>query len=125
MIGGEPAAGAGCTFGGPRPSRKEGYEEEIREAAAVCESGPAGPDGDSDGASPGVVVRRPGRSQHSPSQWRRERGQPRLHFHPGSELRPGRGTLLLEPLLDPRGGGLRSEERRVGKECRSRWWPYH
>ena len=19
----------------------------------------------------------------------------------------------------------RSEERRVGKECRSRWWPYH
>ena len=24
----------------------------------------------------------------------------------------------------PRGGG-RSEERRVGKECRSRWWPYH
>src|SRR5690554_8233716 len=24
--------------------------------------------------------------------------------------------LLLKP---------RSEERRVGKECRSRWWPYH
>ena len=23
------------------------------------------------------------------------------------------------------GGGLRSEERRVGKECRSRWSPYH
>src|SRR2546430_2385436 len=21
--------------------------------------------------------------------------------------------------------GFRSEERRVGKECRSRWWPYH
>src|SRR5215217_9228667 len=21
--------------------------------------------------------------------------------------------------------GVRSEERRVGKECRSRWWPYH
>src|SRR5689334_23493382 len=20
---------------------------------------------------------------------------------------------------------MRSEERRVGKECRSRWWPYH
>src|SRR5438477_12295881 len=20
---------------------------------------------------------------------------------------------------------VRSEERRVGKECRSRWWPYH
>src|SRR5437588_8019320 len=26
-------------------------------------------------------------------------------------------TLLL--------AGFRSEERRVGKECRSRWWPYH
>src|SRR5437588_7782466 len=24
-----------------------------------------------------------------------------------------------------RGGGRRSEERRVGKECRSRWSPYH
>src|SRR3712207_8990048 len=23
------------------------------------------------------------------------------------------------------GRGGRSEERRVGKECRSRWWPYH
>src|SRR5438876_7433598 len=23
------------------------------------------------------------------------------------------------------GGRSRSEERRVGKECRSRWWPYH
>ena len=23
------------------------------------------------------------------------------------------------------GKGLRSEERRVGKECRSRWSPYH
>ena len=22
-------------------------------------------------------------------------------------------------------GGCRSEERRVGKECRSRWSPYH
>ena len=26
--------------------------------------------------------------------------------------------------FDPRGVG-RSEERRVGKECRSRWSPYH
>ena len=23
------------------------------------------------------------------------------------------------------GGAMRSEERRVGKECRSRWSPYH
>ena len=26
---------------------------------------------------------------------------------------------------DFRDSGLRSEERRVGKECRSRWSPYH
>ena len=26
---------------------------------------------------------------------------------------------------DPRRGSLRSEERRVGKGCRSRWAPYH
>ena len=25
----------------------------------------------------------------------------------------------------PGGKGIRSEERRVGKECRSRWSPYH
>ena len=30
-----------------------------------------------------------------------------------------RGKELTEALLD------RSEERRVGKECRSRWSPYH
>src|SRR3712207_5401850 len=30
----------------------------------------------------------------------------------------GEGSLALE-------AGLRSEERRVGKECRSRWSPYH
>ena len=28
------------------------------------------------------------------------------------------------PLI-PSSGELRSEERRVGKECRSRWSPYH
>src|SRR3712207_4316423 len=28
-------------------------------------------------------------------------------------------------LEHPQRGGTRSEERRVGKECRSRWSPYH
>ena len=37
-------------------------------------------------------------------------------------------TVLLQEaidalVVDP--DGLRSEERRVGKECRSRWSPYH
>ena len=32
-----------------------------------------------------------------------------------------RGKTVLLPCDDPE----RSEERRVGKECRSRWSPYH
>src|SRR2546430_16825382 len=50
------------------------------------------------------------------------------------------GEVFFEPALEQRGdgprkpqddetgrggAGLRSEERRVGKECRSRWSPYH
>src|SRR5437868_10200339 len=36
-------------------------------------------------------------------------------------------TVLCNQGARPRAGvvELRSEERRVGKECRSRWWPYH
>src|SRR2546425_749666 len=33
-------------------------------------------------------------------------------------------SILRSELADP-GRGTRSEERRVGKECRSRWSPYH
>src|SRR5256885_7328404 len=35
-------------------------------------------------------------------------------------LVPRRATFALSPT-----GTYRSEERRVGKECRSRWSPYH
>src|SRR3712207_1294544 len=44
------------------------------------------------------------------------------------------GLWLIVPALAPHWGGgvllnpflsIRSEERRVGKECRSRWSPYH
>src|SRR3712207_7794307 len=36
------------------------------------------------------------------------------------------GISLQQPLLGGRRRpGARSEERRVGKECRSRWSPYH
>src|SRR2546429_6666343 len=35
------------------------------------------------------------------------------------------GEGLLRVLLVDFVAGLRSEERRVGKECRSRWSPYH
>src|SRR5256884_3166984 len=52
------------------------------------------------------------------------------------EARGGGGSQLLARPCDPRGCALegeprgrgrqgRSEERRVGKECRSRWSPYH
>jgi hypothetical protein len=40
----------------------------------------------------------------------------------------GAGSVVLGDYLAATGGsgpGLRSEERRVGKECRSRWSPYH
>src|SRR5215813_2279875 len=40
-----------------------------------------------------------------------------------------RATLQTDPSYWIHGivvvGGMRSEERRVGKECRSRWSPYH
>ena len=38
-----------------------------------------------------------------------------------------RFTILSERLirLEYSRSGIRSEERRVGKECRSRWSPYH
>ena len=39
-----------------------------------------------------------------------------------SERRPGLGYLAISVVV---GLALRSEERRVGKECRSRWSPYH
>src|SRR5260221_4946529 len=44
---------------------------------------------------------------------------------------PGRFTVPQNPVLDAATGFpkqqvmTRSEERRVGKECRSRWSPYH
>ena len=31
----------------------------------------------------------------------------------------------LGPKIEEARNGMRSEERRVGKECRSRWSPYH
>src|SRR3970040_472015 len=38
-----------------------------------------------------------------------------------------KGYLELDDSPPPlgKGSGVRSEERRVGKECRSRWAPYH
>src|SRR3712207_2127723 len=42
-----------------------------------------------------------------------------LHYPPEGASRDARYTRYLN------GRTIRSEERRVGKECRSRWSPYH
>ena len=42
----------------------------------------------------------------------------------GPDIVPIPGTKRIDR-LDQNLGALRSEERRVGKECRSRWSPYH
>ena len=41
----------------------------------------------------------------------------------GAKLTPQQGAVAApqQPVTNPQ----RSEERRVGKECRSRWSPYH
>ena len=60
-----------------------------------------------------IRVRRGGRDAGS-------NGLKSLHAHIGSDfwhIRIGTDNLLRQV--------LRSEERRVGKECRSRWSPYH
>src|SRR2546422_2700447 len=56
------------------------------------------------------------------------------HPLPGAQLRDRTGdggakrgdvdAVIVRDAID-RGDPLRSEERRVGKECRSRWSPYH
>ena len=39
------------------------------------------------------------------------------------EIGMGKGRFLMQ--LAEQNPDIRSEERRVGKECRSRWSPYH
>ena len=34
-------------------------------------------------------------------------------------------NAYMESIVDTNDEWIRSEERRVGKECRSRWSPYH
>src|SRR5256884_2391054 len=50
-------------------------------------------------------------------------GGPLTNYALALKLDPEVATLAKEFVM--MGGGLRSEERRVGKECRSRWSPYH
>src|SRR3712207_7052125 len=50
------------------------------------------------------------------------RGRPRTGRPPRPE--PSPGAQLVPRVVDDL-SPVRSEERRVGKECRSRWSPYH
>ena len=54
----------------------------------------------------------------------------KMLFRPRKEVRVFGKRLPFTPGVIPRGQArlakaVRSEERRVGKECRSRWSPYH
>ena len=61
------------------------------------------------------------------------RASPRFEVRLPARVRSGDRTVEAETLNISRDGVLlgadelpeRSEERRVGKECRSRWSPYH
>ena len=48
---------------------------------------------------------------------------PKASAKPPAEKQPGGGKAAAATA--PAAGKARSEERRVGKECRSRWSPYH
>src|SRR5687767_15715914 len=55
----------------------------------------------------------------------RSGGAPGRLLHPPRCRASGaRRDVLARTRRDARRGGRRSEERRVGKECRSRWSPY-
>jgi len=50
----------------------------------------------------------------------RQRGAAHIRVFGG-----GGGVIVPEEIKELHDYGVRSEERRVGKECRSRWSPYH
>ena len=54
----------------------------------------------------------------------RKTGQIKLHGAAAFEGMRKAGRLVAE-CLDMLAGEIGPEERRVGKECRSRWSPYH
>src|SRR5690606_40673188 len=50
-------------------------------------------------------------------------GADKVKIH--GEYIPVRAEVQNLPMLSAHADSDRSEERRVGKECRSRWWPSH
>src|SRR2546427_4539885 len=66
---------------------------------------------------------RPGERRDAPA-WRPPREAPQKHVEPAQQDEPDDHARMQVPVL-PGPRVWRSEERRVGKECRSRWSPYH
>src|SRR5256886_3493533 len=62
------------------------------------------------------------KQQFTASVLTREARQGIFRFFPGVQ---NSNALSNNPAVDVNGNAVRSEERRVGKECRSRWSPYH
>src|ERR1039457_5647738 len=53
------------------------------------------------------------------------RNQYTVGYYPTNTAKDGSFRPVDLKVIPPNGRGKRSEERRVGKECRSRWSPYH
>src|SRR2546427_6342927 len=71
-----------------------------------------------------TLVRRYGRLMHL-NESHLERARVFFERHGPKTVFIGRFIALLRTWAAVLAGAARSEERRVGKECRSRWSPYH
>src|SRR3712207_7726958 len=59
-------------------------------------------------------------------QWKQAGGaMDALHLRLLGAPQITRGGVPVQGFVSAKAQALRSEERRVGKECRSRWSPYH
>src|SRR3712207_718766 len=126
-----------CPSTGPVPHRaapsgRTGMlERDVRPPACAA---PAGSPNDLDGGTCWRVTKQCGRAASPPEQLEERDQTPGAPSPPRASRREGRladrhleGTVAHHgetPLVADRDPD-RSEERRVGKECRSRWSPYH
>ena len=67
----------------------------------------------------------PGTEMATVTAYKRARTRPRRWPWRQAGLKPYWGKPTVRNFRGGRGNEVRSEERRVGKECRSRWSPYH
>src|SRR2546425_7475854 len=114
------AAGAGLPERGPRfIPRRAATQGGPDEAAVVDSSAPSG----SATRPPARAAQRGPHSLALPRHFRTSTALARDDLHVERAL-AGSGPAAQFHRSRPPDGG-RSEERRVGKECRSRWSPYH